>query len=226
MSLPGNISVRTAMEICVEWAVALSCWNHSELSWQRLNLFHRNVSSIPVYHSPVTVCTLSSKKQTSNSTRRNCTPRCHFRTMQWALVRITQVICNPKLTILFIRMWKWASFDNRMSSQCCDCCSPRASKNWVWNWSWFTLSSSLSSWETWICRDGNACFCAEFTECYCILNQEWELAIGLTHVDLTTWLLLLVLHCQVYALNIDVLDVYCTSPIVLDAFSVPTTYCG
>lgn len=75
INLPRNTSLRTAMEICAEWVVAPSCWNHSELNWQRFNSSHRNVSSIDCY----SLSLLALREiWTNNATRRNCTPHCHF----------------------------------------------------------------------------------------------------------------------------------------------------
>lgn len=108
-----------------------------------------------------------------------------------------------------------------ISSQCCGCwspsprsvCKPEAGSPCPVH----PVPGQLG-----FCRDDNANLCAEFTECNCPLSQVWELATQVTCGNLVTWLLLLIQYCQVYALNVDVLEVYSTSVILLGAILIPT----
>jgi hypothetical protein len=65
--------------------------------------------------------------------------------------------------------------------------------------------------------DSNANPCGELGE-YCVrLSEVQETAAELTCVNFTTWHLLPAPHCKVCIPKMDVLVVYCPSPILLDA---------
>ena len=57
----------------------------------------------------------------NNAMIRNCTPRCHLRTMQRMLVKLMCVVCSPIPTILFIHITKHMEAPLLTSAMCSLC---------------------------------------------------------------------------------------------------------